>query len=121
MTTFPHATTTAANAAITAAKAAISAASTTAPTDPASPASPASAAGGPLRDTPVSDLAPTLDRLRQAWQARKPDYDQLRDDLHRLRDALKRRLPEMADTVAADFGHRSRHESLIADDMTVLN
>ena len=118
MTTFPHATTTAANAAITAANAAISAASTTAPADPASPAS---AAGGPLRDTPVSDLAPTLDRLRQAWQARKPDYDQRRDDLHRLRDALKRRLPEMADTVAADFGHRSRHESLIADGMTVLN
>ena len=118
MTTFPHATTTAANAAITAANAAISAASTTAPADPASPAS---AAGGPLRDTPVSDLAATLDRLRQAWQARKPDYDQRRDDLHRLRDALKRRLPEMADTVAADFGHRSRHESLIADGMTVLN
>ena len=118
MTTFPHATTTAANAAITAANAAISAASTTAPADPTSPAS---AAGGPLRDTPVSDLAPTLDRLRQAWQARKPDYDQRRDDLHRLRDALKRRLPEMADTVAADFGHRSRHESLIADGMTVLN
>ena len=27
----------------------------------------------------------------------------------------------MADTIAADFGHRSRHESLIADGMTVLN
>ena len=85
MTTFPHATTTAANAAITAANAAISAASTTAPADPTSPAS---AAGGPLRDTPVSDLAPTLDRLRQAWQAKEPDYVQRRADLQRLREAL---------------------------------
>jgi len=71
--------------------------------------------------TPVGDLAPTLQRLRQAWQARKPDHAQRRDDLRRLREALKRRLPEMADTIAADFGHRSRHESLIADGMTVLN
>ena len=115
MTTFPHAATTAANAAITAANSAITAA--TAGREPAAPPS-----DRPVtRDTQVVDLAPTLDRLRQAWQARKPDYAQRRDDLQRLRDALKRRLPEMADTVAADFGHRSRHESLIADGMTVLN
>ncbi|WP_081420473.1 coniferyl aldehyde dehydrogenase [Pseudoxanthomonas sp. Root630] len=115
MTTFPHAATTAANAAITAANAAITA--TTAGGEPAAPPP----GGHTLRDTQVADLAPTLERLRQAWQARKPDYAQRRDDLRRLRDALKRRLPEMADTVAADFGHRSRHESLIADGMTVLN
>jgi len=71
--------------------------------------------------TTLADLAPTLQRLRRAWQARKPDGAQRRDDLQRLRDALKRRLPEMADAIAADFGHRSRHESLIADGMTVLN
>ncbi|MCR6663690.1 MAG: coniferyl aldehyde dehydrogenase [Luteimonas sp.] len=76
-------------------------------------------------DTPAttsSDTLPsTLARLRAAWQARKPGESQRRDDLRRLRDALKRRLPEMADAIAADFGHRSRHESLIADGMTVLN
>ncbi len=72
-------------------------------------------------DTPASELQPTLTHLRMAWQARKPDQAQRRDDLGRLRDALKRRLPEMADAIAADFGHRSRHESLIADGMTVLN
>jgi coniferyl-aldehyde dehydrogenase len=115
MTTFPHAATTAANAAITAANAAITAASaeTTTGFGRTTPA--------PDGDTPVADLAPTLQRLRQAWQARKPDYAQRRGDLQRLRDALKRRLPEMADTIAADFGHRSRHETLIADGMTVLN
>lgn len=71
-------------------------------------------------DMPATDLAPTLARLRSAWQASKPGYAQRRDDLRRLRAAIKARLQEMADTIAADFGHRSRHETLIADGMTVL-
>ena len=72
-------------------------------------------------DTPLTELRPTLDRLRAAWQARRPDFAQRQADLRRLRDALKRRLDEMARTIAADFGHRSLHESRIADGMTVLN
>lgn len=71
-------------------------------------------------DTPTSELRPTLDRLRSAWQANKPGYQQRRDDLLRLRQMLKSRLDEMANTISEDFGHRSRHESLIADGMTVL-
>jgi coniferyl-aldehyde dehydrogenase len=117
MTTFPHAATTAANAAITAANAAISAATAESGTTAAA----GHGSRAPQGDTPVGDLAPTLHRLRATWQAHKPAYAQRRDDLHRLREALKRRLPDMADTIAADFGHRSRHESLIADGMTVLN
>ena len=69
----------------------------------------------------IDDLPPTLARLRDAWRANKPDRAQRRADLQRLREALKRRLPEMADAIAADFGHRSRHESLIADGMAVLS
>jgi len=72
-------------------------------------------------DTPIAELNPTLARLRAAWQQRKPDHAQRRGDLQRLRDALKDRLDEMADAIAADFGHRSRDESRIADGMTVLN
>ncbi|MFT3763860.1 MAG: coniferyl aldehyde dehydrogenase [Pseudoxanthomonas sp.] len=72
-------------------------------------------------DTAVAELRPTLDRLRAAWQADKPGYAQRMDDLQRLRDALRRRLPEMTGVVSADFGHRSKHESLIADGMTALN
>ena len=72
-------------------------------------------------DTTLHDLQPTLARLRAAWQANKPDHAQRRDDLQRLRDALKRRLDEMARTIAADFGHRSLDESRIADGMTALN
>lgn len=75
----------------------------------------------PPANTPSTELQPTLTRLRAAWQSKRPDYEQRRADLQRLRDALKRRLEEMAETIASDFGHRSRHESLIADGMTVLN
>ena len=71
-------------------------------------------------ETTPAELGPTLARLRAAWQARKPDLAQRRDDLARLREALRARLPEMAEAIAADFGHRSRHESLVADGMTVL-
>ena len=72
-------------------------------------------------ETPIAELQPTLTRLRTAWQGKRPDYQQRRADLQRLRDVLKRRLEEMADVVASDFGHRSRHETLLADGMTVLN
>ncbi|MBP6797674.1 MAG: coniferyl aldehyde dehydrogenase [Luteimonas sp.] len=75
----------------------------------------------PVPDTPVAELPDTLARLRAAWQAGKPDLARRRDDLLRLRTALKRRLPEMADAISADFGHRSHQESLVADGMTVLN
>jgi coniferyl-aldehyde dehydrogenase len=71
-------------------------------------------------DTPVPELQPALDRLRSAWRDRKPGREQRHDDLQRLREALKRRLPEMTKAIAADFGHRSHHESLVSDGMTVL-
>lgn len=107
------AATTAANAAITAANAAIIAASSAhdAPVPDAERASPADA---------VSELAPTLERLRKAWRAKKPDYAQRMDDLARLKAAFKARMGEMEAAVRADFGHRSAHETLLADGMTVL-
>jgi coniferyl-aldehyde dehydrogenase len=71
--------------------------------------------------TRIEDLRPTLERLRAAHLAQVPDYAQRRDDLRRLRRAFKDRLEEMAKVVAADFGQRSRHESLLADGMTVLD
>ncbi|WP_149195305.1 coniferyl aldehyde dehydrogenase [Luteimonas suaedae] len=71
-------------------------------------------------DTSVAELPLTLSRLRAAWQARQPDYAQRSDDLARLRAAFKPRLDEMARVIATDFGHRSHHESLLADGMTVL-
>ena len=70
--------------------------------------------------TDPAALPALLHTLRTAWQANRPSLDQRRDDLQRLRAALKARLPQMADAISADFGHRSPHESMIADGMTVL-
>ncbi len=72
-------------------------------------------------DTQISDLLPTLQYLRNAWQARKPSYAQRMDDLGHLRDVLKRRMHDMTEAVSADFGHRVHSETRIADGMTVLN
>jgi coniferyl-aldehyde dehydrogenase len=75
-------------------------------------------------DTPApsaGDLNAQLARLRAAQQRRTPDYAQRIDDLKRLRAAFRARLDEFAAAMSADFGRRSRHESLLSDGMTVLN
>jgi coniferyl-aldehyde dehydrogenase len=74
--------------------------------------------GRPADD--VAELAPALHCLRTAWSTNKPDYAQRMQDLARLKAAFKARMSEMEAAVRADFGHRSEHETLIADGMTVL-
>lgn len=71
--------------------------------------------------TPTAELQPTLEQLREAWHGRPPGREQRIDDLARLGNALKARLEDMAAAISADFGHRSRHESLLADGMAVLS
>lgn len=71
-------------------------------------------------DTPLTELRPTLERLRVAWDARKPDLAQRRSDLQRLRAAFAQRIESMDAAIRADFGHRSRHENLISEAMIVL-
>ncbi|QWP77906.1 coniferyl aldehyde dehydrogenase [Lysobacter sp. K5869] len=73
-----------------------------------------------LADTPIADLAATRERLRAAWQARKPDYAQRRADLIRLRDAFRAHIPQMDAAIRADFGHRSSHENLLSEAMITL-
>lgn len=72
-------------------------------------------------DAPSFDLGATLARIRAAHAARVPDYEQRMADLGRLRDAFKARLPDFVAAMDADFGRRSRHESMLTDGMTVLN
>jgi len=74
-------------------------------------------------DTPVrtNDLNATLARVRAAQRAQAPDYAQRMEDLARLRAAYAARIEEFAKAMGADFGRRSRHESLLSDGMTVLN
>ena len=67
-----------------------------------------------------AELNAHLTRLRAAQQRKPPDYAQRMADLQRLRSAFKARLDEFAAAMSADFGRRSRHESLLSDGMTVL-
>ena len=71
-----------------------------------------------IPETP--DLADLLDRQRAAWQSSVPTLAQRLRDLGGLREVLCRRLDELVEAMAADFGRRSRHESLLTDGMTVL-
>ena len=68
-----------------------------------------------------ADLNGQLARLRGAQQRHTPDYAERIADLKRLRAAFKSRLEQFAAATSADFGRRSRHESLLSDGMTVLN
>ena len=77
--------------------------------------------GGSGQQTDAADLAEIVARLRAAWRTRKPGYAQRIDDLTRLRAAFKSRMAEMEAAIRADFGHRSEHETLLSDGMTVLN
>jgi coniferyl-aldehyde dehydrogenase len=71
-------------------------------------------------DTPLNELQPTLQRLRDAWQAQRPELAQRRADLQRLRAAFAARIDSMDAAIRADFGHRSTHENLISEAMIVL-
>ena len=75
----------------------------------------------PQSQATASELNATLQLLRNAWQAGKPGYHQRRDDLRRLRAAVKAQLPQMEAAISADFGQRSGAESRIAEGMTALS
>jgi coniferyl-aldehyde dehydrogenase len=75
-------------------------------------------------DTPALDavdLRPLLDQVRAAHRRQVPSYAQRMADLDRLADAVRKHRDELAKTVSADFGRRSRHETLAADVMTTLD
>jgi coniferyl-aldehyde dehydrogenase len=67
------------------------------------------------------ELEALLGRQRAAWQAHTPTVAERLCDLATLREVLRRRLHELASAMSADFGRRSRHESLLTDGMTVLH
>ena len=65
--------------------------------------------------------ADSLSRQRAAFmRAGPPSLAERREDIQKLRDAVKQRAEEIASVIAADFGNRSRHESLLADVWPVL-
>jgi coniferyl-aldehyde dehydrogenase len=73
-----------------------------------------------METKPAIDLSALLERQRKAWSAKPPDRAQRMADLAALREAVVRRMPALVAAMQADFGHRSRHESLISDGVIVL-
>jgi coniferyl-aldehyde dehydrogenase len=58
----------------------------------------------------------TFQRMRErARDLPAPTYEERVERLERLREALVARQDELAAAISADFGHRSRHETLIAE------
>ena len=70
--------------------------------------------------TPASDLQPLLEQVRAAQRRQPPDYRQRMADLARLAAALRRYTDDLVRAVSADFGRRSRHETLVAEVMVTL-
>jgi len=70
----------------------------------------------PPAETAAEALAAHLARHRAAFRAEPfPTHRQRRDRVERLADALDQRRSAFARAIASDFGHRSHHETLLAD------
>ena len=75
-------------------------------------------------DTPAHpdhDLRPLLEQVRAAHRRQPPSYRQRMDDLARLGEVVRSHRDELVKAVSADFGRRSRHETLAADVMVTLD
>jgi coniferyl-aldehyde dehydrogenase len=68
-------------------------------------------------DLPLSErLAAALAQQRAAHRAHPvPTLAERRDDLQRLRAFLREQQAALCDAISADYGHRSRHETLLCE------
>ncbi len=65
---------------------------------------------------PIDDMQATFRGMKDAFKTRRaPDYAERRRHLTRLYHAVIAYGDEIAEAVSADFGHRSRHETLLAE------
>ena len=72
-------------------------------------------------DQETSRPGEILSLQRRAFQqAGLAEIGERRADIMRLRDAVKKAAPQIASVISADFGHRSSHETMIADVWPVL-
>src|SRR5688572_30170686 len=71
--------------------------------------------------TPTDTLRPLFDRLRLAQGRHVPDLAERRAKLAKLERAVVTYREDIVQAISADFGRRSRVETLAADVMTVLN
>jgi coniferyl-aldehyde dehydrogenase len=74
-----------------------------------------------LAQPDAARLAERLAAMRAAHRHAPPSLHERRSRLRALRSRFAASLEAMCAAVAADFGRRSRHETLLADGMTVLD
>jgi coniferyl-aldehyde dehydrogenase len=75
-----------------------------------------------VASTNVAELAALLGKLKAAARkAGPPDYDTRIEHLDKLERTLLARKHDIAKAIAADFGTRSTHESLVAEVMITVN
>ena len=73
-------------------------------------------------DITASTLADTLARQRRAYrQAPVPTLDERRLDLLALQRFVREHTDAICDAISADYGHRSRHETLLAEIIPVTD
>jgi len=76
----------------------------------------------PAASSAAQELSATLERQRQAFlQAGPPALDERRADLASLKAAIRDKAEALAQVISEDFGHRSRHETLLAEIFTALS
>jgi len=63
----------------------------------------------------LDSLRAQFDRLRSAQLRHTPDYRERRSLLDKLAQTISRRREEIVQAISADFGRRSRVETLAAD------
>jgi len=73
-------------------------------------------------DTKASDLGGILERMKKAQlQSGAPSYEKRIERLDKLLRAMLVHKDAIVAAISEDFGHRSKHESLIADVFTTIN
>jgi coniferyl-aldehyde dehydrogenase len=71
--------------------------------------------------TPGPDLPAILERHQRSWRSDPmPDVNARRDQLRALEQLVLENLDAIADAIASDFGHRSRHETQLLEAFPAL-
>ena len=75
-----------------------------------------------LSDNPLGNaLRAALDRQRRAYFAHPvPSLDERRTDLRTLKRFVQENKDALCEAISADYGHRSRHETLLAEIVPVI-
>jgi coniferyl-aldehyde dehydrogenase len=75
----------------------------------------------PASSSAGDELRATLERQRSAFlKSAPPGLAERRADLAKLGKAIRESAPRLADAISADFGNRSRHETMLAEVFTTL-